>query len=44
MKLLKENVAKNMGDSFEVNVRENRKPTLKLLVMCEEMEEEELIG
>lgn len=40
--LLKENVEKNMGGLYEVNVRESLKPTIKLIGMSDEMDEQEL--
>lgn len=44
VKLLKENVAKNMGGLYDVDVRENLRPTVRLIGMSDEMDEEELKG
>lgn len=44
VKLLKENVEKNMGGQYDVNIRENLKPTIKLIGMSEEWNDEELKG
>lgn len=41
-KQLKESVKKAMGDKFDVSVRESIKPTIKIVGMNEEYEEEEL--
>lgn len=42
VELLKEKVKENMGGRYEVSVRENLKPTIKLIGMSEAMDEEDL--
>lgn len=39
---LKESVEKEMGDQFEVNVRDSMKPTVKIINISEEFNEDEL--
>lgn len=41
-KLLKENIERNMGNQYEVSVREGMKPTIKIVGMSEEMNENTL--
>lgn len=40
--LLRENIEKNMGDQYEVKVREGVKPTIKIVGVSEEMTEDAL--